>query len=581
MEALGGRSSKDDADVARKLEHARDVFVHLLRAVKQIALYRHNRALWTAFAERSHQQLTTWIQKHGPFVVRVEAQNFTMLEAALLLENSDLPYQFFRDGIRQLVFRQGVTLDEVLEFALIATKNYDVPENRGEDVVQDLWKASFAHIEYMAVEGFQIEGASEEQVEVEIEQVIAYLSERLRTSIGENLPFFRVSAEDLDLDLEKAGEVITTDVDEQAVTAALKERVREELRRDDQRLVSRLADAVFGVLADGGLQDLHHRQELFARLLDAALLQEDFGTAVKILWRLRTVDAGVEWARDMVKLREFYHQQMQAVERLERIGVILDTSRPAEPQDVVRYLTSLSAAAVEPLLDVLERVSIVENRRLITEALAQISPGDEQPFVRRLEGKGSRYVHDLLHVIELLDLPSKYATYGRLLRHENPLVRLEALAVISRNRTEHGRRYVAAGMSDAFPAVRVEAARLLVAFDPRSAARDIQRAIESPEFDRRSFEERRSFHESLGNTLIPDAQTFLEHRLGQRSLFGRSRAREDKLLAVAGLGAFGSIAAYRRLQDELDQETDGDVQAALRRTLQDMRRRLFGEGTEP
>lgn len=581
MDALGG-NSRDDTVVARKLDLARDVFAQLQKTIKQIGIYRHNRSLWPVFAERCFNLLSSWIETHGSMVVKVEAHSFTMLGTPLLAEDGDLAFRFFRDGIRQLVFRTGVTLDEILAFALIATKNYDLPENRGEDVVQDLWKASFAHIEYMAVEGFQVEGATEEQVEVEVDQVIDHLSARLRSTIGEHLPFFRVAAEDLDLDLDGAGEVQMAEIAEDAVPPELRARVQEDLRRDDEHLVARLADAVFGVLADGGLEDPRAREEIFTRLLDAALLREDLGTAVKILWRLRSVDPDAAWARDIARVREFYTQQMEAVERLERIRVILDGSRPRNPQDVVRYLTSLSPAAIEPLLDVLEQVSIAENRSLVAEALAQISPGDEMPFVRRLEGKGSRHVRDLLHVIEMLDLPSKYSTYGKLLRHENPLVRLEALTVVARNRTEHGRRYVAAALADSFPAARIEAARLLVGFDARSAARDLQRTIESPEFERRSIDERRSFFEALGSTGVPEAQKFLEERLDQRALFGRSaRVREEKLLAIAGLGALGSIAVHRRLQGALAAEPDPAVQEALRRTVQDVRRKLFGEAPEP
>ena len=58
------------------------------------------------------------------------------------------------------------------------------------------------HVEYVVVEGFTMEGTSEEEVQVEVDQVVGYLYARLKTNSDDYLRFARVSAEDLDAKLD-------------------------------------------------------------------------------------------------------------------------------------------------------------------------------------------------------------------------------------------------------------------------------------------------------------------------------------------------------------------------------------------
>ena len=52
----------------------------------------------------------------GPLLFKVEQQNSLLLDQELFPEETNLPFKFWRDGIRQFIFRAGLRLDELEGF---------------------------------------------------------------------------------------------------------------------------------------------------------------------------------------------------------------------------------------------------------------------------------------------------------------------------------------------------------------------------------------------------------------------------------------------------------------------------------
>src|SRR5688500_2793616 len=101
-----------DPSVQERVEAARYFTFHLLKAIKQIGMYRHNEAKFPEFLARAQEARATYTDKHGPLSLRVEQQNFMLHGEPIFSEDTPLPYKFFRDGIRQLIFRPGLTVEE-------------------------------------------------------------------------------------------------------------------------------------------------------------------------------------------------------------------------------------------------------------------------------------------------------------------------------------------------------------------------------------------------------------------------------------------------------------------------------------
>src|SRR6476661_4220097 len=100
-----------DPLVREKVEAARNFAFHLMKGIKQIGMYRHNEAKFPEFLAKALEAVTAYTEKHGALSLKVEQQNFHLYNEALFSEDTPLPYKFFRDGIRQLIFRPELTIE--------------------------------------------------------------------------------------------------------------------------------------------------------------------------------------------------------------------------------------------------------------------------------------------------------------------------------------------------------------------------------------------------------------------------------------------------------------------------------------
>jgi HEAT repeat protein len=565
-----------DPEKRERVEWARNFAFHLQKGIKQIGMYRHNEGRFGDFLAKAHEAIDQYTQKHGALSLKVDPQNLLLYGQTLFSEDTSLPYKFFKDGIRQLIFRPELPVEELVSFTLVAVSDTE----RGEDVLAQLWRSGLEHIEYVVVEGFKMDEHSEEEVEVEVDKIVGFLYNRLRTSSDDYLRFARVSAEDLDNKLDEVDQLRGAVV--QGVTASdeLKARLQKEIMEEEgSRLFPKLVSAVFQVV-ESGVDDAGVLEEMFAQLLDAMLMQEDFATINNIVLKLRAMEQRDAENAAVSRLKMSFISRMGEEQRLSRVGEVLRTTRPKHPQDLVRYLQAVEGLAVPTLLAILETVEIPENRTLLCDVLAEHANEIPEPFVHRLESDRPQSVRDMVYILEKSGHPDRIKMFASVLRHKNLAVKLDAMAVIARGRTGEARRLIAEALnSDPTPQVRMLAARLLVDFDADKAYLDLVKVLKDPAFEKRKDDEKEALYAALGATGTPGAIALLQQMLTQKATFlNKKKVQEDKLLAVAGLSGARSIQALKLLQALVeDKSQPTEVLVAARKGIYQTKKALFGD----
>lgn len=564
-----------DPQKRERVELARNFTFHLLKGIKQIGMYRHNEARFAEFLQKAHDAVSEYTAKHGALSLKVDPQNLLLYQQPLFSEDNPLPYKFYKDGIRQLIFRPDLPVEELVSFTLISLAD----DRAGEDVLAQLWKSGLEHIEYVVVEGFKMEEVSDEEVEVEVDKIVGFLYNRLRTSSDDYLRFARVSTEDLDSKIDGVDQLRGAVIQGVTATDELKARLQREIEEEEnERLFPKLVAAVFQVV-EAGVDDAGVLEEMFIQLLDAMLMQEDFATINNIVLKLRAMEQRDQDNSVIGRLKMTFVSRMGEEQRLGRIGEILRTSRPKNPHDLVRYLQAVEGLATPVLLDVLETVEIPENRALLCEVLADHAKEAPEPFVNRLQSDRPQTVRDMVFILEKSGHPDRIKMFGQVLKHRNLAVRLDAMHVIAHGQTGEARRLIQEALGDPSPQVRMLAARLLPEFDRDRAYLDLLRAVKESSFEKKTPEEKAAFYSALGSTGLPGALSFLQTLLAARSnLLNRHRVLNDKLLAVAGLGGAESIQALKLLQAVVeDKNQPVEVLVAARKAIYQTRKALFGD----
>ncbi|WP_239014213.1 HEAT repeat domain-containing protein [Archangium violaceum] len=564
-----------DPSVQEKVESARNFTFHLLKGIKQIGMYRHNEARFPEFLGRAHEALAAYTDKYGPLSLRVEQQNFTLHGEAVFSEDTPLPYKFYRDGIRQLIFRPGLTLEEMVSLTLISLSE---PDRGAEDVLAQLWRAGLEHLEYVVVEGFKMDEVSEQEVEVEVDKVVGYLYSRLKTNSEDFLRFARVNAEDLDSKLDGVEQMRGLVVAGNYASDDLKARLQREIAEEEHsRLFPKLVSAIFQVV-EGGVDDTELLEEVFVQLLDAMLIQDDYGTINQMVLKLRAM-AQREPEGPSARLLAHFVLKMGEEQRVMRLAEVLKTTRPKNPVDITRYLQVLEPSTVFTMLNALETIEIPENRILVCDVLARFAQENPQPFVQRLESERPQTVRDMVYVLEKSNHPDRVKMFGLVMINKNLAVKLEVMNIIARGRTAEARKLIVEALNDSVTQVRILAARLLPEFDRDKAYVDLVRLMKDPGFEKKSLEERTAIYTAFGSTALPGAISLMLQMLAVKpTLLTKKKVLEDKLLAIAGLAGACSIPSYKALQGVVEDKSQPvEVLTAARKAMYQTKKTLFGE----
>lgn len=569
-----------DPATREKVELARDFAFHLQKGIKQIGMYRHNEAKFPEFLKQAHDAILKYGEQHGPLGIKIEGQNFYLLGQNLFSEDTPLAYKFYRDGIRNLIFRPGMPLEELVSFTLIALSE---PERGADEIIAQLWKAALEHVEYVVVEGFKMDEYSEEEVQVEVDQVVGYLYQRLKTESQDFLRFARVSTEDLDVKMEGIDQIRGAVVSGVTANDELKAKVqREILDEEGSRLFPKLVSAVFQVL-ESGVDDPMLLEDMFVQLLDALIIQEDFSTINQVVLKLRAMEQRAAKSEGLSRLRSALVHKMAEEQRLTRLGDLLKNAKPKQPQDFIRYLQALSAESVPTLLTVLETIEIPENRILLCDVLATYAKEFPDPFVIRLEAERPQTVRDMVYILERCKHPDRMKMFQQVMLHKNLAVRLEVMGIIARGKTGENRRILEGAVNDPNPQIRMAAYKLLAEFDRDKAYLDLSAVARQPTFEKRSAEERAALYGAIGATGVPLALGMLQTVMQVKpNILNRSRVTEEKLLAVHGLQAACSVQSYRILAGIVeDKSQPPEVVSAARKSAYVVKKALFGEGPVP
>lgn len=562
----------DEVTRRQQLEAAR-AFVHqLLRAQKQVSMYRHAEAKFAGFVSRAFEALRDFTSRFGALRLKVELSAFTLHGEGLLGEESLLPYAFFKDGIRALIFQPTLTLEELVALVTIFVSE----PGRGADAIYaQLWQAQLPGFEVVLVEGFRLEELGEDEVQVEVDAIVEHLESRLRTSSDDALRFARISQADVDARLEDVGELRGLVLLPRNADDALREKIARELEHEaHHRLLPKVLNAVFTVI-ERGIDDAGLLEEIFVHLLDTMLLQSDFGMLNLMVAKLRALSRNEAVGRVLRGLLV----KMGDEQRLHRVGESLRLSRPARPEELVRYLGELPSSVVPTLLDVLDGVEAPESRALLVQVLATFLPLGVEPFLVRLQSDRPAMVRDVATLLERAGHPERVKWFTEVLRSPSPAIRRELVAVLGSNPSPQMRAHVVTALDDEHQLVRSAAARALPEFGGDRAFVDLMRVIRGPQFAGRAVPEREAFYGAVAASDTPAAFTFLLELVHAKgSLFNRARAMEEKLMAIKALADAGTVNTLRVLTD-LSNEAGLPVEVlgAARQGVFRIKKAMFGD----
>jgi hypothetical protein len=583
----GGMHDEADDAVAQDIAQ---MFALLLKGLKNIGIYRHAENRYAEFLAPAHQMMSSFLEREMILPLKLGPYTLEFKKRVIYEDQNkeNLTYKFYRDGMRFLIFRQGVPVEELLRFLLLILDSHADASYAHEDTITRLWKEDFRFIEYIVVEGFEFGDMTPEQVEIEVDRIVSYLRKQLEANSADVTRFARLDVEDLKLELSDVDQVRGGIISGRPARSEDKQWVQDELYLEEKkRLFAKMVLILFQLLErDCRESDLAAMTESFVQVLDSLLVSEDVRGAVAVLHRfdkIGTKNTLGEEQRGLVRrIRDTFARRMAEPERLQTVTQYMALSKSLDELAVRSYLSVLSADQVPLLLDMLEGMERAEARRILVEVCAELGKNDVDQFALRLSHRSSNVVKDMLAIIDRIDPPNKLDLYAKCLDHPNIVVRLDVLKTIGRASGERALKYLEKAARDPEIQLRMQAYRMLAVRSSDRAVPLLGEVFAAPDFLDRDKREQAAIVLGLGDARTPEAlQMLTAPLLVKTTLFNRAKTTDMKLLAIRGLAAARTVEAFNLLAREVQNRNHPkEVLEAAHKAALRLRAELTGEAVE-
>lgn len=448
-------------------------------------------------------------------------------------EELDLPLLFFRDGIRELRFRSGLTTAELEEFLKIiaADLSSDDPD---DDLVTLLWERDFVNIRYFVDESFLMEEGDYESEAIErVKTKMPGVEQVLKSRAG-TLEYADVAA------------IPAVHIEEEDLRALLSEVERSCTAGSVLKLAEILLETIRHRQDPGNFDDL---RTFFSDLLIFTLRQGDFRTFVDVGTMVRRAcdePGGSETLRSACAVLSGV---VGSPEIIAQTAHILDTAKDLDKDLLSGYVALLSPGAIGPLVAVLGALVSIQGRKRVILALSSLGRTDLQAFAPSLQDPRWYVVRNVVHIFRQIGSPLAEQYIVQTLRHEDPRVRREAIRALGELKIPSTLGVLKGCLNDQDATNRAHAARAIGDIGSEAARELLLQEIGARSFEERDFGERKEFFHALSRWRHPHVLEAMIRILRERSIFRRGRSEESKALAAYALGLMGQREALPLLQE--------------------------------
>jgi len=534
-----GRETEPERAPLAPAVKAAGVWLHLFaRTLKTCRLYDAANPTVVRFREELAVALGELLDEHGEVTYRFATDDVTCDGHSLYPARSrddNLAFAFFRDGVRGLTFRPGMTADQcsAIVDAVLNVTGQNLDE---DDLVTLLWEANLRHvdIDYIPAEGDAggadaVTGLPEDGAAI-LPWPTAEPGEPAEEAAGaaaggaEGGPEGERS-EDWALGmLTEEVEATFAELDFMATQEA--ERFRNEFEAERRVSPVTAALAVAHACFHAGADDDDRRElaRFVPRVLRAAIAAGEWGDAREALRMIRE-SGSREWSDET-----FAQEVLQPVS-VTRCVEKLDQQGPAALSEFIAFADGLGDPAVDWLTLVLSEAQARMTRQLVAEAIAvrvQESPGRLAPWVN-----DSRWyvVRNVVHILGWVGGPAVVPLLQTAVRYPDARVVREVVTALEKVELRLARPVLIKALEGADTKLFCQVLGMLSGARDPAVARYVTGYLTRDRFLLRPAEERRAIYAAIASTGSDEVVPDLEKELNGGNWFDRDQ--EVHRLAVA------------------------------------------------
>lgn len=497
------------------------------------------------------------IWQHAPSLeLQVEEHRFTWEGVQVFPQggdSGDLPFLFYKDGVRDLTFTPGFE-GEVSRFLGVIARASQVREEE-DDLVTLLWEEDLDYLRYNFVE------VSAETVELGGSPHPP--PAQVDPSAVQEAAAAQPQADERGFKPDDFQETLYF-LDE-AELRRLADEVRREAERD---LWGDVVSALFDRLEDGDPERQLRILHLFGELLSSMLGAGRLDRSAAMLRELVEIASrpGVLAPEALRQMRELFGQLADPATVQQLVQILEDSPDAVRGEHLNTLLGFFPPESLAPLMRSVEAVTRPDVRRVLEQAVERLATGHRDSVVALLHDSDPMLVAGAARWVARLQIGGAAQELLRLLADPSPAVRLAAIEAIQELRAATAGKALVGLLEDRDREVRVAAARALSALEFASARGPLEEVVTSKRIRSADRTEKIAFFEAYGRLAGPEGVTLLDRILNGKSWLGKGESAEIRACAALSLARVRHPSARVALSAAANDD-DPVVRSAVARAL--------------
>jgi HEAT repeat protein len=514
-------------EYAEEPKRAKDVIQCILKAKKILRMYPKNNPIYSNTLGECSGKFREFFSLRDKLDLNIR-QNEILFDAepvyASTEKEDNFALFFFKDGLRELSFTEGLGPEEIEDFLKIVSLDFD-REALDDDIVTLFWERDFQNIKYVVDETMLVDEddyearavAKLKEKEAEEDNLLKAYEDAFREGeVVKDVSIVPLADKDLQL--------LLTELDKDAL--------------DKTEKLIRILFEMFNLSEDKA--DLEDLAGFFTNTIEYCIGRGDIHLVTDLLSRLKAVAEDPSDADAIRKCAKKVILFAGSEPVINLLGSLLDGVQEVDERVFEDFVKFLDRNAILPLMKILGELQSIHSRKVVIDALIFLGSKDIVTLARGLADDRWYVVRNIIYILRKIGDKRAVDYLLKTVKHGDLRVRKEVIRTLGELGGAGVLQALRECLDDAELEVRSAALKALANMGSEAAKRIILNRISDKNFRGKDFEEKKEYYEALSRWKDGEVFTFLVATLKNRTFFGRAKTDEARACAAYCLGLLGN-----------------------------------------
>lgn len=517
---MSAETSPPEETSKAEIALATDIMLAMVKTAKGVKMYQASNPLLGKFFQELAEKMSSMLNLYNEYQLDVDRFELSY-KGHSVYKNSDtsesMAFRMYSDGIRSIVFNEGVEEWELQEFLDIVSMSQAGAVD--DDIVTRMWDKGLPHCSYILEDDFR-------EIDKQIDEQLTGTS-----ALGRIPPSCLADPASCATKLQTIPDhfyLLTAEETSclQALLAA-----EEPFNPIDE--TARILATILSGVAEPELFSAF--LEIYLKLTRNLFLAGESEYSFKLFTFLSRRATAKEPVDERNRLALAALGRLWTDEAIKGLCKIIDTTDAISVDELKALSIMIGQTSPATLCELLGLVETMKMRKVLIETMSEVAGAKPQIFLPYLSDSRWYLVRNVVLILTQIKNSVLLDQVVMLITHRDQRVRKEVLKYLAAVPEPRAKPFMLKFLRDDAAGIRIMALQLLGRAKLRFALQPLIAFIDSDEFERMSISEKKAVYEALGELGGVKMLPLFKSMLTRRYLFQRAKEKEAITCAVAGL----------------------------------------------